>query len=380
MEQYFDGLGVLDDYSRVRHAPTYLRDLAQLWWRRVLADQGRGDRRVDTWAQFKAELRRHFVPTNAIDEARTRFRRLRQTGSISDYIREFFALLLELNDISDRDALFHFKDGLKEFARLEVNRRDSQTLNDAIAVVESLPDYSNRPNNQQARPRDWNRPRPSHQNRDQAQTYRPNNTQGSGQARGKSKPHNPCYVCGGPHWVRECLKRTKVNAMETQDEPRSDKGKGKSKNKGNTIEDDAAIVESLHQFGTMSKPSPSENALASESPNRGLLYADILIYGKSVPAMFDTGASHNFLDVGEAKGLKLKLDGDGGSSSGCWLARGVRIQIGEWIGKTDFTVLPMDDFRVVLGLTFFRSVSTFIPASTSSLVILDRDKPTIVTL
>ncbi|XP_019057348.1 PREDICTED: uncharacterized protein LOC109116424, partial [Tarenaya hassleriana] len=360
IEQYFNSYGVRDDHSRITHAPTYFRDLALLWWRRVLADQERGERQINTWAQFKAELRRHFVPTNAGEEARTRFRRLRQTGSIVDYIREFSSLCLELNDLSDRDALFHFKDGLKEFARLEVNRRNAQTLDEAITIVEGLPDYSSRPS-QQPRPKEGNRPRPSFQNREQSRPHKPNHSQSHGQSRDRSKPPNPCYLCGGPHWVRECPKRAKMNAMETQPE------KGKEKGKGKVTDKDQASVGSMLRFGALSQPPQTEKEETSETPRQGLLYADIDVYGKIVPAMFDTGASHNFLDVGEAKRLKLRVEGSGGTVkavnspalAAVGVAKDVRIQIGDWIGKTDFTVLPMDDFKLVLGLTFFRSGETY---------------------
>ncbi|XP_019059506.1 PREDICTED: uncharacterized protein LOC109117174 [Tarenaya hassleriana] len=386
LDQYFEALGVADDQAKIRHAATYLREVAQLWWRRYLAERERGERKMDTWAQFKAELRRHFVPTNAADEARTRFRRLRHTGSLFDYIRDFTALRLEMHDLTDRDALFYFKDGLKDFARMEVNRRDAQTLEEAITIVESIPEYNqsrpNQPSRNQGGNRDGNRPRSNFPSRDNSRNSGPPNSHGSGHVKDRSKPPKPCFLCGGPHWVRECPKRAKINAAEV----RPDKSKGKGKEK--ETDGDSAIVGSLHRFNTLNKPSSTENAIASESPNRGLLYADIDIYGKIVPAMFDTGASHNFMDVGEAKKLKLRLDGSGGSvkavnspaQAAVGVAKGVRIQIGDWIGKTDFTVLPMDDFRVVLGLTFFRSVSTFIPAATSSLVIVDKDKPTFVPL
>lgn len=40
----------------------------------------------------------------------------------------------------------------------------------------------------------------------------------------------------------------------------------------------------------------------------------------------------------------------------------------------DFTVVPMDDFRVVLGLSFFRQVRTMLLADSSSLIIVDNGK------
>ncbi|KAI4305028.1 hypothetical protein L6164_028419 [Bauhinia variegata] len=99
---------------------------------------------INTWEQFKAELRKHFVPHNADIEARGKLRMLRQSGSIFDYIKEFTTIMLEIEDLSDKDAFFYFKDGLKDWAKTELYRRNVQTLDAAIGVAKSLVDYSSK--------------------------------------------------------------------------------------------------------------------------------------------------------------------------------------------------------------------------------------------
>ena len=141
LDQYFDAMGVRDEASKVGTAPTYLRGAAQLWWRRKHGEMGKGICTIDTWADFKQELRKQFAPSNAEKEARVRLRRLKQSGSIRDYINEFTTLMLEISDMSDKDSLFYFQDGLKDWAKTELDRRGVQTLDDAIAVVESLTEY-----------------------------------------------------------------------------------------------------------------------------------------------------------------------------------------------------------------------------------------------
>ncbi|KAI4334653.1 hypothetical protein L6164_013371 [Bauhinia variegata] len=111
LEQYFEAMGVVDDLARISNALTFFRDAAQLWWQRKHAERERGICVINTWEQFKAELRKHFVPHNANTKARGKLRRFRQSGSISDYIKEFTTIMLE---IEDKDALFYFKDGLKD--------------------------------------------------------------------------------------------------------------------------------------------------------------------------------------------------------------------------------------------------------------------------
>ena len=50
--------------------------------------------------------------------------------------------MLEISDMSDKDSLFYFQDGLKDWAKTELNRRGVQTLDDTIVVAESLTEYS----------------------------------------------------------------------------------------------------------------------------------------------------------------------------------------------------------------------------------------------
>ena len=50
-------------------------------------------------------------------------------------------MTLEIKDLSDKDQLFFFMDGLKDWARVELERRDVQDLSTTIAAVESLADY-----------------------------------------------------------------------------------------------------------------------------------------------------------------------------------------------------------------------------------------------
>ena len=106
---------------------------------------GKGICAISTWAEFQQELRKYFAPSNAEKEARARLRRLKQTGSVRDYINDFTTLMLEISDMSDKDSLFYFQDGLKDWAKTELDGRGVQTLDDAIAIAESLSDYSAQP-------------------------------------------------------------------------------------------------------------------------------------------------------------------------------------------------------------------------------------------
>ena len=60
MEQYSESLNLVDDATKVRTASLFLSDNAMLWWRRKHADKERGLCTIETWDDFKRELKKQF--------------------------------------------------------------------------------------------------------------------------------------------------------------------------------------------------------------------------------------------------------------------------------------------------------------------------------
>ena len=60
------------------------------------------------------------------------------------------------------------------------------------------------------------------------------------------------------------------------------------------------------------------------------------------------------------------------------IAQGVHITLGTWSGKLDFSIVPMDDFKMVLSIEFFDQVYAFPLTAKNSLSILDRSKACMV--
>ena len=98
--------------------------------------------------------------------------------------------------------------------------------------------------------------------------------------------------------------------------------------------------------------------------SKGLMYVEAQVNGMPAKAMIDTGATHNFVSEGVARRLKLKISTESGllkavnsaSKPSQGVARGVTMKIGSWEGKIDFTMAPMDDFKIVIGMDFLRQV------------------------
>ena len=288
-------------------------------------------------------------------------------GSVCDYINDFTTLMLEISDMSDKDSLFYFQDGLKDWAKTELDRCGVQTLDDAITIAESLSDYS-------AQPKDK---RPSHgkgggegrkdkgRNRKEWRQKKPlsgKSGQGKTEKQQPPKPRSPCFICNGPHWVRDCPEKKSLSTLAAQ-------LKGDSPS---TPEEPQPRVGFLKRLGALESHPPT-------ATRKWLMYVNATVNGQAVRALLDTGATHNFISEKEAKRLGLKVTKDGGTMKAvnspakpiAGTAQGVRVTLETWSRKLDFSIVPMDDFKMVLGMEFFDRVHAFPLPATNSLSILD---------
>ncbi|KAK0601367.1 hypothetical protein LWI29_023591 [Acer saccharum] len=112
------------------------------------------------------------------------------------------------------------------------------------------------------------------------------------------------------------------------------------------------------------------------------MFVKATIKGKQVRAMLDTGATHNFVSVDEAKRFSLRITNDEGAIKAAnspvklidGTAKGVTVHLGPWNGKLDFSVVPLDDYQMVLGMAFFQQANAFPQLAANTLSILDGDK------
>ncbi|KAJ9682242.1 hypothetical protein PVL29_018227 [Vitis rotundifolia] len=220
MERYFEAIALIDEAAKVRIATLYLTDTATLWWRQRFADMEKGICTIETWEDFKREIKRQFYPEDMAYLARKNMRRLKHTGSIRDYVKEFSSLMLEIPNMTEEELLFNFVDNLQGWAEQELRRRGVQDLATAMAVVESLTDYkrgdsskvesledSHTTGGGDEASRDHYAPR-------MGSGKTPNVREGRGKAeRKKFTPKIKCFLCDGPHWARDCPKRKALSAM-----------------------------------------------------------------------------------------------------------------------------------------------------------------------
>ncbi|RVX06627.1 hypothetical protein CK203_029525 [Vitis vinifera] len=220
MERYFEAIALTDEATKVRTATLYLTDTATLWWRRRFADMEKGICTIEMWEDFKREIKRQFYPEDVAYLARKNMRRLKHTGSIRDYVKEFSSLMLEIPNMTQEELLFNFMDNLQGWAEQELRRRGVQDLATAMAIAESLTDYKREDSSKiesledshamgggDEVPRDHNAPK-------KGSGKTSNVREGRGKVERKEfTPKIKCFLCDGPHWARDCPKRKALSAM-----------------------------------------------------------------------------------------------------------------------------------------------------------------------
>ncbi|KAK8716645.1 hypothetical protein V6N13_043950 [Hibiscus sabdariffa] len=132
-------------------------------------------------------------------------------------------------------------DGLQPWAKTELKRRGVQDLANAIAVAESLINYtSHKESTPKLRDKksgqakgggDMGQCKVGHQD-DNPSKYKESSTWKSKAKakdfRGSKKPSsNKCFICDGDHWVRECPQRQALNTLLAQHREGCDVDKSK---------------------------------------------------------------------------------------------------------------------------------------------------------
>ncbi|KAL0307110.1 UNVERIFIED_CONTAM: hypothetical protein Sradi_6128300 [Sesamum radiatum] len=103
-----------------------------------------------------------------------------------------------------------------------------------------------------------------------------------------------------------------------------------------------------------------EEAQPRNPRKKGLMFVDVKIHGKPVRAVIDTGATHNYLASIEVERLGLVLENGVGQVKAITsaaqpiggVAKSVLIKVGSFEGKTNLSIVVMDDLSSSSGLNF----------------------------
>ncbi|KAK2997588.1 hypothetical protein RJ639_025186 [Escallonia herrerae] len=427
IEQYFRAIRVDSEATKVSMAAMYLVGDAKLWWRKKYAEIEDGSCVINTWEILKRELKSQFFPENTAFNARKALLECKHTGSVREYCQAFSALMLDISDMSAVDRLFFFMEGLKPWARTELNRRRVNNLNEAIIAAESLSDYTSEPQRppQRGNPsrgiggKKPGGPVPNQSWGSKSSWASNSSTQqksgvgfkakpdASTSGEVKKPPFRGCFLCQGPHVIANCSQRQMMNAFfdnigqvqrgeQSGSRPRHPPTDEQTDTQDYEEEDAVGAFPQWCNAVTTQVGNPKKSSTGEEPkdmppkkkgdlPGKGLMYVDIKVNGKAIRAMVDTGATHNYISSTEVERLGLTLEKGYGRVKAinsaaqpvAGIARSVLIKIGPYEGRTNFSVVIMDDFKLILGLEFLRDTKTTVMPCTNSLVMLG-NKPCVI--
>ena len=333
MEEYFKATHIKES-DQVTISTMYLSGDAKLWWRsRKHEDASAGRPAIVTWEDLKKELREQFLPLNASWVARRALKKLKHTGAVRDYVKEFTSLMLDIKNMSEEDKVFSFIDGLQPWAQAELNRHHIKDLPSAVSIAEGLVDYKFSSLVSSSDKRKGTEKKTGYQ---KAKSYGQKG-EASKQVKGPDRAKKPisCFICDGPHFARDCPRKLTALVATDKDEKKTDQTPSR--------------VNPLRMLNALSA------MMVQKQPKfHGLMYLTIEVNGKQVKAMLDTGATNNFVDgtvvdrlglsversTSQVKSINTKVRDILGTTSGV-------VKIREWEDEVPFLCMPLDDFQVV---------------------------------
>lgn len=372
MEQYFSAARVQEG-DQVTITTMYLVGDAKLWWRTRSEDTVRS--KIETWAMLKKELKEQFLPCNSSWLARESLKRLKHTGSVRDYVKEFSSLMLDIKNMSEEDKLFNFMSGLQNWAQLELRRLGVKDLPSAIAAADGLTDFkltskSNSSESSSSKSKDKNKKKADKKagskKWDKGQKFKPWTDD---KQKDKGNSSKGCFICEGPHRAKDCPKREKLNAISVDD------GKDAESDSDDNIR--VNPLQLLNVIHTDKEPT---------SQRSGLMYIKVSLCNTDVLAMVDTGATHNFVSDRLAKSLDFKIveslsrikTVNSTAQEVHGTTSGILLKINGWSGKVDLMVYPLDDFELILGNEFLKVAKVAVMPHLGGILIADEKQPCFV--
>ncbi|KAA0025483.1 uncharacterized protein E5676_scaffold1112G00490 [Cucumis melo var. makuwa] len=305
--------------------------------------------------------------------------------------------MLDIRNMSEKDRVFCFVEGLKPWARAKLYEQRVQDLTSAYAAAERLFDLTSdsqdvrrHPSSSPRRNRNSHPSSPkavegnecpsknrrSHQSNTENTWRRPNN---------RSPPKRPlnCFICWKPHLGRECPNKVDFHAFQASLIANSD-------DKSNQAEDEMGQIDgsektrigAIKYMSSLHKKSGERHV-----PTKGgLLYVDTWIIQKqSKSTMVDSGTTHNFITEAEARRLRLRWEKDSERMKAVnsvalpivGLVKQTMIKLGGWKGPVDFVVVKMNDFDLVLGMEFLLEHQV-IPMPSAKCLAITGSFPTVV--
>ncbi|KAL0385689.1 UNVERIFIED_CONTAM: hypothetical protein Sradi_2963200 [Sesamum radiatum] len=276
--------------------------------------------------------------------------------------------------MSEKDKLFTFMEGLKPWARLELQRQRVTDLGSAMTAAERLTNFASKTRRDRQ-----TMPSPPQNKAGGAKSFRSNSNRGG-------EIESPTLRLASP------AKPVEPQApVSGENDPDNDEDNlGAIFQWCNTLSHQVAAKKIVPPRAVKTAPALTTSHTDEETQPRnprknGLMFVDVKIHGKPIRAMVDTGATHNYLASAEVERLGLVLEKGVGRVKAinsaaqpiAGVAKSVLIKVGPFEGKTNLSVVVMDDFKLILGLDFLWDTRTAVLPHVDSLMMMGA-KPCVI--
>ena len=126
-----------DDRAKIKYAVGYMTGAGLQWWESVTLN----GTTITSYRDLQRELLNYFEPVNCDLTARRMPRNLKQMGKLTlvrEYNKEFSKWLLQIPTMTPAEQISHYSQGLKSRTRIEVERAEPITLQDAMKIADRL--------------------------------------------------------------------------------------------------------------------------------------------------------------------------------------------------------------------------------------------------
>ncbi|KAI3629418.1 hypothetical protein MIR68_012547, partial [Amoeboaphelidium protococcarum] len=339
--------GNVSSETAIRHAARYLRGGAWEWFRKRTKD---GNFPFADWGEFADELKRKFLVGSYDDVIRRQMKGLKQRGSVLRYVKEFRALEGQIDNMTEADRIFYFKDGLKHATRGEVEYRRPLTLEDAIDIAQSYDD--------------------AHYGRSGRMEPATNGANGTNAWNSRNRTNGHSGQQQYPGYQRR-------QAGRNPDDMELDNIKHKETRKCYGCGDTG------HLIATCPKKKSSNMMVANQADHNSHSHTLVRVFGEvnnhQLNMLVDSGASHNFMSLVVAKKIGLAIElhqtggdvvlGDGQHVKCHGIARNVQLQLAEVKDRIDIIILSSCSEDLILGMPWLSKHNPQINWNTQQIAI-----------
>ena len=336
MEQYFKLNRILDDATQLMLGSMYLDSERWQWWEWHQHCTGP----FRTWTQFTKALKNRFEQE---DSFLGRLTKLRQTGTVDEYITAFEALAFRTWGLSDAFYTECFISGLKEAIKAQVLLHHPPTWTEACKVARNMERVLAA---QYSRPNFSAKGRPP-QAHNTTQILKVQKVSPAEMA--ERRKQGLCYYCDEKYSLGHKCKEPKFFQIDATDYSSTEEDP--------PLEEHEAPEEDDQKENVSDEPVISLHALAGISSPQTLKIRGFLKH-RPVVVLIDSGSTHNFIHqkvieavhcfVRVVSNFQVQI-ADGGTIKCEGRCENVKLQMGDYQLKTHMFSIHMGGCDIVLG-------------------------------